>query len=161
MDWRNKRVVVIDDEAPTRWLLALLFRERGAEVHLAGDGQRGLRMVGELRPDLIILDILMPGMNGWETLRLLRETTDVPVVVLTSTGTNEDVARCLDAGADDHVVKPFNKDVLMARCWAAVRRYPEPLRAQAPGDRRRAEGLRGTYRRNDRELRGTLGTVGK
>lgn len=123
MDWHGRQVVVIDDEAPSRWLLALLFRERGADVYLAGDGQSGLQTVRERRPDLVLLDILLPGMDGWEVLRQLRKTSDVPVVVLTSTGNHESEARCLDAGADDHVVKPFDREVLLARCRSAVRRY--------------------------------------
>jgi len=123
MDWHGKQVLIVDDEAPTRWLLAILFRERGAEVHLAADAESGLRMVGEHHPHLVLLDILMPGMNGWEVLQILRQTSDVPVVVLTSTSNGDSEARCLDAGADDHVAKPFDRDVLLARCWAPVRRY--------------------------------------
>lgn len=129
MDWHNRRVVVIDDEAPSRWLLALLLREQGAKVYLASDGQSGLKLVDEHRPDLVILDILLPGMNGWEVLQRLRKSSDVPVVVLTSTSTPESEAKCLNAGADDHVAKPFQRDVLLARCRTALRRYTTPARS--------------------------------
>lgn len=128
MDWRDRRVVVIDDEAPARWLLALLFRECGAEVFLAGDGQSGLQLVQERHPDLVILDILLPGMNGWQVLQRLRQSSNVPVVVLTSFEDHDCEARCLEAGADDHVLKPFDREVLLARCRCAMRRYLTPAR---------------------------------
>ena len=145
MDWNGKQVLIIDDEAPTRWLLALLFRDRGAEVHLAPDAQSGLQMVHDQHPHLVILDILMPGMNGWEVLQILRKTSDVPVVVLTSTSNGESEARCLDAGADDHVAKPFDGDVLLARCWAPVRRYLNlSVDPPAPNGYNGANGANGT-----------------
>ena len=127
MDWRGKSLVVIDDEGPTRWLLALLFRHRGAQVHLAKEGQAGLAMVHETNPDLVIVDILLPITSGREILRTLRQSSEVPVVVLTSVNKNEEIVRCLDAGADDYVVKPFDADVLLARCWSAVRNYTKPV----------------------------------
>jgi DNA-binding response OmpR family regulator len=126
MDWRGKNIVVIDGEGPTRWLLALLFRHRGAMVHLAKEGRSGLALVQEIEPDLVIVDILLPVMNGWEVLQTLRQRSDVPVIVLTSVDRSETIVRCLDAGADDYVVKPFDNDVLLARCWSAVRSYTNP-----------------------------------
>ena len=126
MDWRGKSIVVIDGEGPTRWLLALLFRHRGAKVHLAKEGQAGLALVHETDPDLVIVDILLPVMGGREILQTLRQTSDVPVIVLTSINKNEQIVRCLDAGADDYVVKPFETDVLLARCWSVVRSYANP-----------------------------------
>ncbi|UCG24060.1 MAG: response regulator [Chloroflexota bacterium] len=133
MDWHGKNVVIIDDERPVRWLLALLFRHNGADVQLAKDGEAGLRVVHETSPDLVILDLLLPLMNGREVLQRLRQTSNVPVVVLTSIDKGEEIVRCLDAGADDYVAKPFEGDVLLARCWSAVRRYTNPAWKRSPG----------------------------
>jgi DNA-binding response OmpR family regulator len=126
MDWRGKRIVAIDGEGPTRWLLALLFRHRGATVYLAKEGRSGLALVHETNPDLVIIDILLPVMGGREILRTLRQSSDVPVIVLTSVNKNEEIVRCLDAGADDYIVKPFDTEVMLARCWSAVRTYSNP-----------------------------------
>jgi len=130
MNWHGRRVVVIDDEAPARWLLALLFRKLGAEVVLAADGESGLQLVGQCSPDLVILDLMLPGMDGWQVLQHIRRSSNVPVVVLTAIGTSETEARCLEAGADDHVRKPFEREILLARCQSAVRRYRTPARAR-------------------------------
>lgn len=127
MDWRGKSIVAIDGEGPTRWLLALLFRHRGATVHLAKEGRAGLALVHETNPDLVIIDILLPVMGGREILRTLRQTSDVPVIVLTSVNRNDEIVRCLDAGADDYIVKPFDTEVMLARCWSAVRTYSNPV----------------------------------
>lgn len=132
MNWQGRRILVIDDEAPARWLLALLFREQGAEVYLAGDGPSGLDMVRGCQPDLVILDLLLPGMDGLQVLRRLRQTSDVPVVVLTAIGSRETEARCLADGADDHLLKPFDREVLMARCRSAARRYRAPAQSPLP-----------------------------
>ncbi|MFN2222834.1 MAG: response regulator [Chloroflexota bacterium] len=134
--WHGRRILVIDDEAPARWLLALLFRRQGAEVLLASDGPSGLQLARRCEPDLVILDILLPGMDGWQVLRLLRQTSDVPVVVLTAIGNRETEARCLEAGADDHVRKPFERDILLARCHAAVRHYKRLARSPRTGAKR-------------------------
>lgn len=132
MDWKDKNVVIIDDERPVRWLLALLFRHHGADVQLASDGEAGLRVVRESSPDLVIVDLLLPLMNGREVLKTLRQSSNVPVVVLTSVDKGEEIVRCLDAGADDYVAKPFEGDVLLARCWSAVRRYTNPAWKRSP-----------------------------
>jgi DNA-binding response OmpR family regulator len=132
MDWHGKNVVIIDDERPVRWLLALLFRHHGADVQLAKDGETGLCVVRDSSPDLVILDLLLPLMNGREVLKTLRRTSNVPVVVLTSIDKGEEIVRCLDAGADDYVAKPFEGDVLLARCWSAVRRYTNPAWKRTP-----------------------------
>ncbi len=154
MDWSKKRILVIDDEAPARWLLALLFREQGAEVYPAGDGPSGLELVRSCRPDLVILDLLLPGMDGCQVLRRLRQTSDVPVVVLTAIGDRETEARCLAAGADDHVLKPFDREVLMARCRSAIRRYKPSGQLPATAARRRQPKGKQRPAQTDKTLRG-------
>lgn len=154
MDWIRKRIVVIDDEAPARWLLALLFRKLGAEVYLAGDGPSGLQLARQCQPDLVILDIMLPGMDGWQVLRLLRQNSDVPVVVLTAIGNRETEARCLEAGADDHVRKPFDRDILLARCRSATRRYRTPARPRAAGANGHLSKDEEARARREKRLRG-------
>lgn len=120
MDWRNKNILIIDDEQHMRWLLAALFRHRGATVHLAADGRAGLQAFAELRPDLVILDVLLPGMNGHEVLRIMRQSSLVPVVMLSAISSNDEIVRHIDAGADDYVIKPFDSELLLSRCAAAL-----------------------------------------
>ena len=131
MDWCDKSVLVIDDEQHMRWLLATLLRHRGATVHLAGDARTGLLRLDELRPDLVILDILLPGMNGQEALRIMRRTSNVPVIVLTSINKSDHIAQCLDLGADGYVTKPFDREMLLTRCAAALRRNSTPIQNEA------------------------------
>jgi DNA-binding response OmpR family regulator len=87
-------------------------------------------LVGQCWPDLVILDLMLPGMDGWQVLQHIRQSSNVPVVVLTAVGTSETEARCLEAGADDHVRKPFEREILLARCQSAVRRYRTPARSR-------------------------------
>ena len=114
-------ILAIDDDERLRALIAATL-ESEYEVVLADGGQKGLRAVYERRPDLVLLDVTMPGMNGYEVCRRIREITDVPILMLTAHGADEDVARGLDAGADDYIVKPFHPIPLLARIRAALRR---------------------------------------
>ena len=114
-------ILAVDDDERLRALIGATLQSE-YEVVLADDGQKGLRAVYERRPDLVLLDVTMPGMNGFELCRRIREVTDVPIVMLTAHGADEDVARGLDAGADDYIVKPFHTLPLLARIRAAMRR---------------------------------------
>jgi DNA-binding response OmpR family regulator len=114
-------VLVIDDDARVRELsVATLQTEY--DVVVAEDGQKGLRALYERRPDVVLLDVRMPGMDGYEVCRRIREVSDVPIIMVSGHGEDEDVARGLDAGADDYVVKPFRPLPLLARVRAALRR---------------------------------------
>jgi two-component system KDP operon response regulator KdpE len=103
-------------------LVSLALSGEGADVFTAGDGQEGLRKLFARQPDLVILDIMMPVLDGWETLRRIRDFADVPVIVLSVLGAQEDVVRGLDLGAVDYVTKPFSMQILLARARAALRR---------------------------------------
>lgn len=127
MDWRGKTVFVIDDEQHMRWLLAALLRHHGAMVHVASEGKTGLKEILEVKPDLVILDILLPGMSGREVLRILRRESLVPIVMLSSIHRSEEMARCFEAGADDYVTKPFDSDKLLERCWTAMQQRAHPV----------------------------------
>jgi two-component system KDP operon response regulator KdpE len=115
-------VLVIDDEPQIRRALSTNLSARGYELHLAASGEEGLDLAGAAHPDLVIVDLGLPGIDGVEVVRRLRSWTRVPIVVL-SVRDGEDVkVLALDAGADDYVTKPFGMDELLARLRAALRR---------------------------------------
>jgi DNA-binding response OmpR family regulator len=115
-------VLVADDEARITKLVALALGDAGFRVVTAGGGQEALRMAEEYRPDVVILDIVMPDLDGIEVMRALRERRPVPVILLTAKGSTSDKAVGLDLGADDYIAKPFHPDELAARLRAVLRR---------------------------------------
>ena len=114
--------LVIDDESGLRDVLEATLSTGGYSVHLASDGKEGLRTFFEARPDLIILDIIMPDMSGWTVLERIREVSDTPVIMLTALGEERNRIRGLRGGADDYIPKPFSTEELLARCEAVLRR---------------------------------------
>jgi DNA-binding response OmpR family regulator len=118
----DRHVLVVDDDPDIRGLLRELLDRRGYVVSEARDGHEALRAVFEKRPDLVVLDITMPGLDGWKTLERIRELSDVPVVMLTAKATELEKTRGLRAGADDYVTKPFGRQELLARVEALLRR---------------------------------------
>jgi DNA-binding response OmpR family regulator len=116
------RVLVIDDEPDIRKLLGTLLRRAGHEVAEADNGRTGLRALHAFPPDLVLLDVSMPEMDGWQTLERIRDLSDVPVLMLTARGDELERVRGLQAGADDYVVKPFGRQELLARVQALLRR---------------------------------------
>lgn len=122
----SEKILVIDDEEPTVQLIAMLLERRGYEVIKAYRAEDGLRKAYRHQPDLVLLDIMMPDMDGWEVCRRLREMSDVPIVFLSARGEVKDVVRGLEMGADDYVVKPYDNDELVARVKAHLRRSPRP-----------------------------------
>ena len=130
----TKRVLLVEDEAGTRELIRTLLEEEGYEVRAAQDGQEGLRAFFQWQPDLVILDIRMPRMDGWELLGRIREVASTPVLMLTALGQSGDVIRGLRGGADDYVVKPVGMAELAARVDAILRRTGPQAVRQEPGD---------------------------
>jgi two-component system KDP operon response regulator KdpE len=127
-----KKILVIDDDPS---LIALLYHsltDEGYEVYKAHDGQEGLRQIYNRQPDLIILDILMPKMDGWQVCRRTREMSDVPIIMLTTRGNEEDIVRGLDCGADDYLTKPFSVKELLARVRSVLRRVTLPPPTEEP-----------------------------
>jgi DNA-binding response OmpR family regulator len=126
----DRRVLVVDDDPDIRGLLRELLDRRGFDVTEARDGQEALRVFFAERPDLVVLDVAMPVLDGWKTLERIRELSDVPVVMLTARTTELEKTRGLRAGADDYVTKPFGRQELLARVDAVLRRAgtrePEP-----------------------------------
>ena len=116
------RVLVIDDEPPIRKLLRVGLSAHGYQIVEASSGKMALELLGEQRPDLIVLDLGLPDMQGHELLRVVRERNDsVPIVVLSSRDDEASKVQALDSGADDYVTKPFGMDELLARMRAALR----------------------------------------
>ncbi len=116
------RVLVIDDDGDIRGLVVELLQRAGLEVDQAPDGRAGLRAFHRAPADLVVLDVSMPEMDGWETLDRIRDLSDVPVLMLTARGAELERVRGLQAGADDYMVKPFGRQELIARVQALLRR---------------------------------------
>jgi len=120
----GKRVLVVDDDVKTVELVKLYLNRDGYRVLAAYDGVEALRLARENRPDLIVLDLMLPGMDGLEVCRILRDESDVPIIMLTARTTDEDKLTGLGIGADDYVTKPFSPRELAARVRAVLRRLP-------------------------------------
>jgi len=120
----GKKVLVVDDDAKTVELVKLYLNRDGYRVITAGDGNDALRLARENHPDLIVLDLMLPGMSGLEVCRVLREESDVPIIMLTALTTDDDRLKGLELGADDYVTKPFSPRELAARVRAVLRRLP-------------------------------------
>ena len=116
------RVLVIDDERRFARALGINLQARGYDVDVAEDGQRGLELASHKHPDVIVLDLGLPGMDGLDVLRALRAWSSVPVIVLSAREAEATKVAALDAGADDYVTKPFGVNELLARLRAALRR---------------------------------------
>ena len=116
------RVLVVDDEPQIRRALSINLRARGYDVEAAQDGERALELAARKHPDVVVLDLGLPGIDGVDVIRGLRGWTQVPIVVLSVRDAEDDKVAALDAGADDFVTKPFGMDELLARLRAALRR---------------------------------------
>ncbi len=118
-------VLVVDDERQIRRALSLNFRARGYVVTEAGSGEAALAQIADSRPDIVLLDLGLPAMDGITVIEALRGWTTVPIIVLTARDDERSKVRALEAGADDYVTKPFGMAELVARVRAALRRSPE------------------------------------
>ena len=116
------RVLVIDDDDDIRGLVVELLQRAGLDVDQAADGRAGLRAFHRSPADLVVLDVSMPELDGWETLERIRDLSDAPVIMLTARGAELERVRGLQAGADDYMVKPFGRQELVARVQALLRR---------------------------------------
>ncbi len=121
----SKKVLVVDDDAKTVELVKLYLKRDGYNVVVAYDGVEGLRLARESHPDIIVLDIMLPGMSGLEVCRVVRHETEVPIIMLTARTTENDKLVGLDSGADDYVTKPFSPRDLAERVRAILRRLPD------------------------------------
>ena len=120
------RVLVVDDEPRMIRFIRMNLELEGLEVVEATDGQIALEKVRDTLPDVVVLDVMMPELDGFETLRLLREISSIPVIMLTAKGEEDDRVRGLELGADDYVTKPFSPRELVSRIKAVLRRAEMP-----------------------------------
>lgn len=118
---QGKKILVVDDDLTISQLVKATLAAEGANVFLAADGQEGLRQFYAHQPDLVIIDLMMPEMDGWEASRRMLDMADVPIIMLTSLHGDEEMVRGLDQGAIDYVTKPFSPRVLAARARSALR----------------------------------------
>jgi len=130
----SRRMLVVDDDDDIRLLLEPLLSGAGYNVETAQDGRAALRLFHENPTDLVVLDLSMPELDGFETLERLRDLSDVPVILLTARSGEIDKVRGFRAGADDYVVKPFGRQELLARIEALLRRTPEPTHLERYDD---------------------------
>ncbi|OGO20181.1 MAG: hypothetical protein A2144_12145 [Chloroflexi bacterium RBG_16_50_9] len=122
-----KKILVVDDEPAQIRLADRVLTHSGYEVLKAGNGREALRMIFENKPDLILLDVVMPRLDGWQTCGRIREVTDIPIIMLTGQrNSEEDIVRGLDYGADEYLSKPLGNKELVARVRAALRRAEKP-----------------------------------
>lgn len=119
---KERKILVIDDDRILCDLVMTIFSNEGAQTFAAYGGKQGLREFYNLKPDLVLLDQMMPDMNGMEVLERLRELSDVPIIMLSVLDAYDEIVRCLMAGADDYVTKPYKPQILVARAYAALRR---------------------------------------
>jgi len=120
----SKRVLVVDDDIKTVELVKLYLNRDGYKVLTAYDGVEGLRLAREGHPNLVVLDLMLPGLDGLQVCRILRTESDVPIIMLTAKTTEQDRLTGLDLGADDYVTKPFSPKELAARVRVVLRRLP-------------------------------------
>ena len=116
----SAKILIVDDEPQIRRVLRTTLTSQGYTVAEARTGDEALEQIRNERPDLILLDVNMPGISGLETCREIRSSSDIPIIMLTVRGTEKDKVQALDAGADDYVTKPFGSEELMARIRAGT-----------------------------------------
>ena len=120
------RVLVVDDDASLAEMLSIVLRQEGFDSRLVPRGDEALAAFRDYRPDLVLLDLMLPGQDGIDVCREIRRESGVPIVMLTARGDTPDVVLGLESGADDYVVKPFKPKELVARIRARVRRFDAP-----------------------------------
>ncbi|KOG47513.1 Fis family transcriptional regulator [Streptomyces virginiae] len=151
------KVLVVEDDAQLVRALRINLEARKFEVETASDGHRALLLAAVRTPDVILLDLGLPDMDGVDVIKEVRETSGVPILVLSARHTSEEKIRALDAGADDYVTKPFSMDELLARLRAAVRRrevsVPSPEIAVVTTEDFTVDLVAKKVRRNDRSVR--------
>ncbi len=148
----GKRVLVVDDDVKTVELVKLYLNRDGYKVLTANDGVEALRLARESHPDLIVLDLMLPRIDGLQICRTLRAESDVPIIMLTAKTTDQDKLTGLDLGADDYVTKPFSPKELAARVRTVLRRLPGE---RGPEEIKRGE-LSVNFNRHQASLAGRL-----
>ncbi len=118
----RQRILIVDDEVPIQELIKFNLEQSGFEVHVAGDGVQAIEMFESLRPDLMVLDLMLPGKDGYDVCKTIRRNSNVPIIMLTAKETELERVLGLELGADDYITKPFSPLELVARIKAVLRR---------------------------------------
>lgn len=125
----TQKILVIDDDLAVTELMSMLLKTFGFEVLTTNSGMEGVRLVREIEPNVVLLDLMMPDVDGWQVCKLIRKTSNVPILVLSALNEPRMVASVLDAGADDFLVKPVPSGVLVANIKKLIRRNTGALDA--------------------------------
>ena len=126
-------ILIVDDEEPMRTLLSLHLKKKGYQTEEAASGLKAVAAVQERSYNLILLDVMMPGMSGWDVCAAIRRHSDVPIIMLTARDQTEEKVKGLELGADDYITKPFEREELLARVQAQLRRSARPYYSSASG----------------------------
>ena len=127
----KQRILIVDDDYNIAELLSLYLTKECFETKIVGDGEEALRVFPEFQPNLILLDLMLPGIDGYQVCRELRSTSQVPIIMLSAKGEIFDKVLGLELGADDYMIKPFDSKELVARVKAVLRRYQLPVQMPA------------------------------
>lgn len=133
----KQRIMIVDDDSNIAELISLYLTKECYDTAIAADGEEAVSMLGEFKPDLILLDLMLPGIDGYEVCRRVRKTSQVPIIMLSAKGETFDKVLGLELGADDYMVKPFDSKEMVARVKAVLRRRPsqeETKAAETPGN---------------------------
>ena len=122
----KQRILIVDDDANIAELISLYLLKECYETQIVGDGEEALRVFPSFKPHLILLDLMLPGIDGYQVCRQLRMTSQVPIIMLSAKGEIFDKVLGLELGADDYMIKPFDSKELVARVKAVLRRYQTP-----------------------------------
>ncbi len=128
------QVLVVDDDLALSEMLGIVLRAEGFQAEFCEDGAKALRIFRESKPDLVLLDLMLPGIDGIEVCKLIRNESGVPIVMLTARGDTLDIVHGLESGADDYIVKPFKPKELIARIKARLRNEPSFIETLTLGD---------------------------
>ncbi len=126
---QKQKILIVDDDNNIAELISLYLTKECFDTCVVGDGQQALSQVTEYQPDLLLLDIMLPGMDGYEILREIRKTSSLPVIMLSAKGETFDKVLGLELGADDYIMKPFDSKELVARVKAVLRRFSQSQQA--------------------------------
>ena len=126
-----KTILIVEDDPNIAELVQMYLEKEGYNTRIASDGGQGIDLFRQLRPDLVLLDIMLPVMDGWQVCRELRKTMKMPIIMLTAKGETEDKVSGLEMGADDYIVKPFEVKELLARVHAVLRRTGDDGKPQS------------------------------
>lgn len=157
----KKSILVVEDEEDIQQLVSYNLVRAGFDVDCADTGEEALRRVGDKPPDLVLLDLMLPGQDGAEVCRVLRlneQTREIPIIMLTAKGEDDDVMAGLDLGADDYITKPFSPGVLISRIKAVLRRKAkeQTVVSEEPGQTIRIQDLQIDPRRHEVKVGGRL-----